>query len=97
MRPCRETGPALPSAVVSGKCAYLRLASNAVTVFTTACQGGAQIAVVSSRNFGVDDGVTTTLAKGSGSAAATDSIGFDPRGIPINNSQTATFTVTKGA
>jgi prepilin-type N-terminal cleavage/methylation domain-containing protein len=85
------------SAIVSGKCSYLRLASNSVTVFTTACQGGTQIEVVSSRNFGVDYGVTTTLARGAGAAATTDSIGFDPRGIPINNAQTVTFTVTKGA
>ena len=85
------------SAIVSGKCAYLRLASNAVTVFTTACQGGTQVEVVSSRNFGVDYGVTTTIARGGSAATATDSIGFDPRGIPVNNAQTVSFTVTKGA
>ena len=80
------------SAIVSGKCSFLRLASNSVTVFTTACQGGTQIEVVSSRNFGVDYGVTTTL-----NGVTTDSIGFDPRGIPINNAVTNTFIVTKGA
>lgn len=85
------------SAIVSGKCAYLRLASEAVTVFTTGCQGGTQIEVVSNRNFSTDYGVTTRLAKGAGTAVATDSLGFDPRGIPINNTQTATFTVTKGS
>jgi len=85
------------SAIVSGKCSYLKLASNAVTVFTRACQGGTQLEVVSSRNFGTDYGVTTTLTQGTGTAGTTDSIGFDPRGIPINNAQTVTFTVTKGS
>jgi prepilin-type N-terminal cleavage/methylation domain-containing protein len=83
------------SAVTTGKCSFLRLNSNAVSVFTTSCPGGAQTEIVSNRNFGTDYSVTVTLKKGSGSALALDSLGFDPRGIPVNNSQTDTFTITK--
>jgi hypothetical protein len=66
-----------------------------VTVYTTPCQGGTQITVVSDRNFSTDYGVVVTLSKGGGSAATTDSLGFDPRGIPINTSQSADFVLTK--
>lgn len=84
------------SAVTTGKCAYIKLNNNAVTVFLTRCGGaGGQTEVISNRNFGVDYGVSLTLTKGSGSAAAVDSVGFDPRGIPINNTQAAVFTITR--
>ena len=83
------------SAVTSGKCGYLKLATNAVTVFTTPCEGGSQITVVSNRNFERDYGVGVTIAKGGGTASDTDSLGFDPRGIPLNTTQSSVFTVTK--
>lgn len=83
------------SAVTSGKCAYLRLTSSSVTVFTTPCEGGTQITVVSNRNFNADYGVVLTLTKGSGSALQADSLGFDPRGIPLNTTQSSVFTITK--
>lgn len=83
------------SAVTSGKCGYLRLTSSSVTVFTTPCEGGSQITVVSNRNFASDYGVAVTLTKGSGSALTADSLGFDPRGIPLNNTQSSVFTITK--
>ncbi len=83
------------SAVTSGKCGYLRLTSSSVTVFTTPCEGGSQITVVSNRNFSTDYGVAVTLTKGSSSALTSDSLGFDPRGIPLNNTQSAVFTITK--
>lgn len=85
------------SAVTSGKCAYLRLTSSSVTVFTTPCEGGTQITVVSNRNFASDYGVAVTIAKGGGTAVASDSLGFDPRGIPLNNTQSALFTITKNS
>jgi prepilin-type N-terminal cleavage/methylation domain-containing protein len=83
------------SAVTTGKCSYLKLNNNAVTVFLTACSGGSQTEVISNRNFGTDYAVNVTLTKGTGSALAVDSIGFDPRGIPIVNTQSSTFTITK--
>ena len=83
------------SAISSGKCAFLKLSSSSVTVYTTPCQGGTQKEIVSNRNFGTDYGVSVTLTKGSGSALATDSLGFDPRGIPVVNADTAAFTITK--
>lgn len=83
------------SAVTTGKCSYLKLNNNAVTVFLTACSGGTQTEVISNRNFGTDYSVNVTLTKGTGSALAVDSIGFDPRGIPIVNTQSSTFTITK--
>ena len=82
------------SAVTSGKCAYTKLTSSSVTVFTTPCQGGTQIQIVSNRDFQNDYGVTLTLTKGSGSALTADSIGFDPRGVPLNTSQSSVFTIT---
>ena len=82
------------SAVTSGKCAYTKLTASSVTVFTTPCEGGTQIQIVSNRNFQNDYGVTLTLTKGGGSALSADSIGFDPRGIPLNTSQTSVFTIT---
>ena len=83
------------SAIASGKCSYLKITSSAVRVFTTPCSGGTQIEVVSDRNFSTDYGVTVTLAKGSGSAQSSDSLGFDPRGIPLNTTQSSAFTLTK--
>lgn len=83
------------SAVTSGKCAFIKLNNNAVSVFTTSCPGGTQTEIVSNRNFGTDYSVTVTMTRGGSSAAAVDSIGFDPRGIPMNNAQTDTFTITK--
>jgi prepilin-type N-terminal cleavage/methylation domain-containing protein len=84
------------SAVTTGKCAYVKLNNNAVTVFLTRCGGtGGQTEVISNRNFGVDYGVTLTMTKGTGSALAVDSVGFDPRGIPINNTQAVVFTITR--
>jgi prepilin-type N-terminal cleavage/methylation domain-containing protein len=83
------------SAITAGKCSYLKITSSAVKVFTTPCEGGTQIEIVSDRNFVTDYGTTVTLTKGSGSASSSDSLGFDPRGIPLNNSQSAVFTLTK--
>jgi prepilin-type N-terminal cleavage/methylation domain-containing protein len=83
------------SAVTSGKCSYLRLTTSSVTVFTTPCEGGTQINIVSNRNFNADYGVSLTLTKGSGSALTSDSLGFDPRGIPLNTQVTSVFTITK--
>lgn len=89
------------SAVTTGKCAFLRLSNNAVSVFTTSCPGGSQTEIVSNRNFGTDFSVTVMMKKsgtcGSGTDAAVDSIGFDPRGIPMNNTQCTTLTITKSA
>jgi len=85
------------SAVTSGKCAYTKLTSSAVTVFTTPCQGGTQRQIVSNRNFQNDYGVTLTLTKGAGSALSADSIGFDPRGVPLNTTQSSVFTITNSA
>ena len=82
-------------AVTTGKCSYLKLNNNAVTVFLTACSGGTQTEVISNRNFGTDYSVTVTMTKGTGSALAVDSLGFDPRGIPMVNTQSTTFTITK--
>lgn len=85
------------AAVASGRCGYLKLSASAVTVFTVNCQGsGTQKEIVSNRNFQNDYGVTVTMQKGSGSALSEDSIGFDPRGIPMNNTQSVLFTITKG-
>ena len=85
------------AAVASGRCGYLRLSSSEVTVFTVQCQGsGSQVTVVSNRNFHNDYGVTLTMQKGSNGALTADSLGFDPRGIPINNTQTTVFTISKG-
>lgn len=83
------------SAVTTGKCGYLKINNAAVTVFLVACGGGSQTEVISNRNFETDYGVDVTLTKGSGSALSVDSIGFDPRGIPINNTQSAVFTFTR--
>jgi Tfp pilus assembly protein FimT len=83
------------SAVTTGKCSYLKLNNNAVTVFLTSCSGGTQTEVISNRNFGTDYAVTVTMQKGTGSANAVDSLGFDPRGIPMINTQSTTFTITK--
>ena len=44
------------SAISSGKCAFLKLSSSSVTVYTTPCQGGTQKEIVSNRNFGTDYG-----------------------------------------
>lgn len=85
------------AAVASGRCGYLRLTASEVTVFTVNCQGsGTQVTIVSNRNFQNDYGVTVTMQKGSGSALSADSLGFDPRGVPLNNTQTTLFTITKG-
>ena len=84
------------AAVASGRCGFLRLTASEVTVFTVNCQGaGTQITIVSNRNFQNDYGATVTMQRGSGSALTADSLGFDPRGIPINNTQAVTFTITK--
>jgi prepilin-type N-terminal cleavage/methylation domain-containing protein len=83
------------SAVTSGKCGYLKLTASSVTVFTTPCQGGTQITIVSNRNFNSDYGVTVTLQKGSGSVLTADSLGFDPRGIPLNTAVSSVFTIAK--
>lgn len=83
------------SAVTTGKCGFLRLDGNAVTVFLAPCGGSTQTTVISNRNFETDYGVDVTLAKGNGTPSSSDSIGFDPRGIPLNNSQTVTFTFTR--
>jgi prepilin-type N-terminal cleavage/methylation domain-containing protein len=83
------------SAVTTGKCGYLKVNNDAVTVFLVACGGGSQTEVISNRNFGSDYGVDVTLTRGAGSPLAVDSIGFDPRGIPINNTQSAVFTFTR--
>jgi prepilin-type N-terminal cleavage/methylation domain-containing protein len=83
------------SAVTTGKCSYLKLNNNAVTVFLTACSGGSQTEVISNRNFGTDYSVAVTMQKGTGTALTVDSLGFDPRGIPVDHSQTTTFTITK--
>lgn len=83
------------SAVTTGRCAFLKLNNNAVTVFLTACSGGTQTEVISNRNFGTDYSVDITMAKGAGTPAAVDSVGFDPRGIPMVNTQSTTFTITK--
>lgn len=82
------------SAVTSGKCAYTKLTASSVTVFTTPCEGGTQREIVSNRNFQTDYGVTLTLTKGSGSALSADSIGFDPRGVPLNTAISSVFTIT---
>lgn len=84
------------SGITSGKCSWVKITSSSVTVFTTPCQGGTQVTVVSDRNFATDYGVAVTLTQGAGSAQTSDSLGFDPRGIPISNAQTAVFTLTKG-
>ena len=85
------------AAVASGRCGYLRLSASEVTVFTVQCQGsGSQVTVVSNRNFHNDYGVTVTMQKGSGSLLTADSLGFDPRGVPINNTQSTNFVITKG-
>ena len=85
------------AAVASGRCGFLRLTASEVTVFTVNCQGsGSQVTVVSNRNFQNDYGVTVTMQKGSNGALTADSLGFDPRGIPINNTQSVLFTITKG-
>ncbi len=85
------------AAVASGRCGYLRLTASEVTVFTVNCQGaGSQVTVVSNRNFQNDYGVTVTMKKGSNSALSADSLGFDPRGIPLNNTQSTLFTISKG-
>ena len=85
------------AAVASGRCGFLRLTASEVTVFTVNCQGaGTQITIVSNRNFQNDYGATVTMQRGSGSVLTADSLGFDPRGIPINNTQAVTFTITKG-
>ena len=83
------------SAITSGKCSYLKITSSSVKVFTTPCSGGTQIEIVSDRNFSTDYGVDVTLTKGAGSAQTSDSLGFDPRGIPLSNAQSAVFTLTK--
>lgn len=87
------------SAVTTGKCSFLRISNNSVSVFTTSCPGGTQTEIVSNRNFGTDYSVTLLVKKngtcGNGSDAAVDSIGFDPRGIPMNHSQCTTMTITK--
>lgn len=85
------------AAVASGRCGFLRLTASEVTVFTVNCQGaGTQVTIVSNRNFQADYGVTVTMQRGNGTALAADSLGFDPRGIPINNTQAVTFTISKG-
>ena len=85
------------AAVASGRCGYLRLTASEVTVFTVNCQGsGTQIEIVSNRNFQNDYGTTVTMQKGSGTALTSDSLGFDPRGIPMNNTQSVLFTISKG-
>lgn len=83
------------SAVTTGKCGYLKIDGNAVTVYLSACGGSAQTTVISNRNFESDYGVDVTLAHGSGTGSSVDSIGFDPRGIPLVNAQTVTFTFTR--
>lgn len=83
------------SAVTSGKCSFIKLNNNSVSVFTTSCPGGTQTQIVSNRNFGTDYGVSVTVNKGGGTAAAVDSLGFDPRGIPTNNTQVDTFFITR--
>ena len=83
------------SAITAGKCSYLKITSSSVKVFTTPCEGGTQIEVVSDRNFATDYGVVVTLAKNGGSALTTDSLGFDPRGIPLSNASSSVFTLTK--
>jgi len=84
------------AAVASGRCGYLRLSASEVTVFTVNCQGsGTQVTVVSNRNFHLDYGVTVTMKKGSSSALSADSLGFDPRGVPLNSAVTTLFTITK--
>lgn len=77
------------SAVTSGKCAYTKLTSSSVTVFTTPCEGGTQRQIVSNRNFQNDYGVTLTVT-----GAAGDSVGFDPRGVPRATGQTVVFTIS---
>lgn len=85
------------AAVASGRCGYLRLSSSEVTVFTVNCQGsGTQIEIVSNRNFQNDYGTTVTMQKGSGTALTADSLGFDPRGIPMDHTQSVLFTIAKG-
>ena len=85
------------AAVASGRCGFLKMTATSVTVFTVNCQGsGSQIEVVSNRNFHNDYGVTLSMQKGNGSLLTSDSLGFDPRGVPINNTQATTFTITKG-
>lgn len=85
------------AAVASGRCGYLRLTASEVTVFTVNCQGsGTQIEIVSNRNFQNDYGTTVTMQKGSGTVLSADSLGFDPRGIPMNNTQSVLFTISKG-
>lgn len=85
------------AAVASGRCGYLRLSASEVTVFTVNCQGsGTQIEIVSNRNFANDYGVTVTMRKGGGSVRTADSLGFDPRGIPMDHTQSTLFTITKG-
>lgn len=85
------------AAVTTGKCSFLKLNNNAVSVFTTSCPGGTQTEIISNRNFGTDYSVTITLTKGAGSALAVDSLGFDPRGVPTNHTQSSTFTITKAS
>ena len=92
------------AAVASGRCGYLRLSASAVTVFTQQCQGsGSEITVVSNRNFQNDYGVTVTIKQGTDSATAAATtgvssldVGFDPRGIPINNGVVTIYNITKG-
>jgi type IV fimbrial biogenesis protein FimT len=84
------------AAVASGRCGYLRMTSSAVTVFTVNCQGsGTQIEIVSNRNFTNDYGVSLAMTKGGSAVTLPDSVGFDPRGIPMNNTQTVTFTMSR--
>lgn len=83
------------SAVTTGKCGYLKIDGNTVTVFLSACGGSAQTVVISNRNFESDYGVDVTLAHGSGTAGSVDSVGFDPRGIPLNNAEAVTFTFAR--
>lgn len=87
------------AALTTGKCSFMKINNNAVSVFTTSCPGGAQTEIVSNRNFGTDYSVTLAIKKngtcGSGTDAAVDSLGFDPRGVPVDHSQCTTFTITK--
>ena len=89
------------SALTTGKCSFIKLNNNAISVFTTSCPGGTQTEIVSNRNFGTDYSVTVMLKKngtcGSGTDAAVDSLGFDPRGVPVDHSQCSTFTITQAS
>jgi len=83
------------SAITSGKCSYLKITSSSVKVFTTACTGGTQIEIVSDRNFSTDYGTAVTLNKNGAGDQTSDSLGFDPRGIPLSLTSGAVFTLTK--